>query len=161
MATQLPSGSNKDVLIEPRETLSEEALISILRRCQLKITNQRLAILRVFNSGARVHMTAQDILDEVRKTFPRIGFATVYRFLRELTEKGITAEISMGNASSLYELKFKHPHYHIACTSCGKIVEFKNKIIEDTLKKIVKERKFTLKNQVVELYVCCNSEDCK
>jgi len=62
----LPIGNKKDILIEPRETLSDEALLAILRQCGLKVTNQRLSILKVLNTGSRVHMTAQDILDEVK-----------------------------------------------------------------------------------------------
>ena len=158
--TYLPVGNKKDILIEPRETLSDEALLSILRQCGLKVTNQRLSILKVLNTGSRVHMTAQDILDEVKKHYPQIGFATIYRFLRRLTEKGMVSEISMGNASSRYELQSKKLHYHIACVHCGKIIEFRNKTIEKILKRIVKENGFTMKHQLLELYVSCNSEKC-
>lgn len=158
--TYLPIGNKKDILIEPRETLSDEALLTILRQCGLKVTNQRLSILKVLNTGPRVHMTAQDILDEVKKHFPQIGFATIYRFLKRLTEKSVISEISMGNASSRYELKSKKLHYHIACVHCGKIIEFKNKTIEKILKRIVKENGFTMKHQLLEIYVSCNSGKC-
>ena len=156
----LPIGSNKDILIEPREVLSEEALPGILRQCGLKVTDQRVSILKVLNSGSRVHMTAQDILDEVKKFAPRIGFATVYRFLRKLTAMNVVSEISMGNASSRYELKSRTLHYHIACVHCGKIIEFRNKTIDRIFKKIVRESGFTMKHSLLELYVSCNSEKC-
>ena len=157
----LPIGNSKDILIEPREVLDEEDLLTILRQCGLKVTLQRLAILKVLNAGARAHMTAQDILDEVRKEFQSIGFATIYRFLKQLTKFSIISEISMGNASSRYELKSKNPHYHIACAHCDKIIEFKNKTIEKILKNIVKEHGFTMKHQLLEIYVNCGSKKCK
>ena len=155
-AGKLPFGAKQDVLIEPRKSLTEEGLKDILKKCGLKITEQRLAILKVLNSGPRYHKTAQDILDEVKKTQASLGFATVYRFLKKLTQAQMISEISMGAGSSCYELKSNQFHYHIACVNCGKIVEFKNKLVESTLEKIILEKNYKLQNQVVEIYVTCD-----
>jgi len=159
-SVNLPYGS-QDILLEPRQALSQEALRDILHKCGLKITSQRLAILQALNTGPRYHKTAQDILDVVKKIQPSIGFATVYRFLRKLTQSQMISEISMGAGSSCYELKSNHFHYHIACIKCGKIVEFKNKTIENTLKKIVSEKNYKIKNQILEIYVICDSKKCQ
>ena len=159
-STALPFGSQRDILLEPRKNLSEEGLKDILKKCGLKITAQRTAILKALNSGPRYHKTAQDILDEVKKTNSALGFATVYRFLRKLTKLQMISEISMGSGSSCYELKSNQFHYHIACVKCGKIIEFKNQTIENTLKKIVSEKNYKMKNQILEIYVICDSEKC-
>ena len=155
-ASPLPLGSQQDVLIEPRKALTDKSLKDILKKCGLKITEQRIAILKALNSGPRYHKTAQDILDEVKKTMPSLGFSTVYRFLKKLTQTQMISEISMGASSSCYELKSNQFHYHIACVSCGKIVEFKNKLVENTLQKIVSEKNYKMQNQVVEIYVICD-----
>lgn len=152
----LPYGNYQDILIEPRQSLTEESLKDILKKCGLKITTQRMLILKALNSGPRYHKTAQDILDEVRKTNSSLGFATVYRFLQRLTKAQMISKISMGAGSSCYELKSNQFHYHIACLNCGKIIEFKNRTIENTLKKIVLEKNYKIKNQVVEIYVTCD-----
>lgn len=146
----------QDVLIEPRTFFDEKELKDILKKAGLKITAQRIAILKVLNSGPRYHKTAKDILNEVKKTDPSVGFATVYRLLKKLTQAQMILEVSMGAGSSCYELKANQSHYHIACVNCGKIIEFKNKLIEDTLKKIVLEKGYRLKNQLVEIYVECD-----
>ena len=153
---QLPLGSQKDILIEPRKALTEDSPKDILRKSGLKITKQRLAILKVLNSGPRYHKTAQDILDEVKKINPNLGFATVYRFLKKLIQFQFISKISMEAGSACYELKSNESHYHIACINCSKIVEFKNKLIESTLQKIVLEKKYKLQNQIVEIYVTCD-----
>ncbi len=158
----LPFGQDQDILIEPRKPLGEEEFKNILQKCGLKITTQRMAILRVLNSGPRYHKTAQDILDEVKKTgLSSIGFATVYRFLKKLAKSQMISEISMGTGSSCYELKSNQFHYHIACVRCGKIVEFKNRSIERTLKKIVSEKNYKMQNQILEVYVTCDSKKCQ
>ena len=156
----LPFGNDQDILLEPRKALSEEGCKHILKKCGLKTTDQRLAILKILNSGPRYHKTAQDILDEVKKMNSSIGFATVYRFLKKLTKAQMISEISMGAGSSCYELKSNQFHYHIACVKCGKIVEFKNRTIENTLKKIVSEKNYKIQNQILEIYVICDSREC-
>ena len=158
----LPHGNNQDILLEPRKTLGEEALKHILQKCGLKITTQRMAVLKALNSGPRYHKTAQDILDEVRTTNPSIGigFATIYRFLKTLTKANLISKISMGSGSSCYELKSNKLHYHIACVKCDKIIEFKNQNIEAILKKLIAEKNYTLQNQIVEIYVICASKEC-
>ena len=155
-AGPLPLGSQKDVLIEPRQSLTKESLKDILKKCGLKITEQRMIILKVLSSGPRYHKTAQDILDEAKKIYPALGFATVYRFLRKLTQAQVISEISMGAGSACYELKSNQFHYHIACISCRKIVEFKNKMVESALQKIVSDKNYKMQNQVVEIYVTCD-----
>jgi len=157
MSEDLAYGKNQDVLIEPRVFFDEEGLKDILKKAGLKITQQRIAILKILNSGPKYHKTAKDILEEVKKTYPDLGFATVYRLLKKLTQAEMILEISMGAGSSCYELKGNQSHYHIACVKCGKIIEFKNQLIEDTLKKIVLEKNYQLKNQMVELYVSCDA----
>jgi len=156
MSQDLAYGERQDVLIEPRVFFNEEGLKDILKKSGLKITEQRIAILKILNSGPKYHKTAKDILREVKKIYPSLGFATVYRLLKKLTQAEMILEVSMGSGSSCYELKGNQSHYHIACIQCGKIIEFKNKLIEDTLKKIVSEKNYQLKNQMVELYVSCD-----
>ena len=156
MKPQLPFGSQQDILIEPRESLTNKSLKNILKKCGLKITDQRMAVLKVLNSGPRYHKTAQEILNEVRVFHKTIGFATVYRFLKKLTQCQMVSELSMGAGSACYELISNQSHYHIACMNCGKIMEFKNQSIESTLNKILLEKKFKLKKQVVEIYVSCD-----
>lgn len=160
MVKNLPFGKNQDVLIEPRKILSRKTLSAKLRQCGLKVTHQRLSILEALNSGPRVHLTAQDILDEVRKHYSGIGFATIYRFLKHLSKSDMVTEISMGHSSARYELKSKEFHYHISCIHCGKIIEFKNKTIENSIKRLLKAKNYTLQHQSLELYVKCNSKGC-
>ena len=66
----------------------------------------------------------------------------------------------MGSGSSCYELKSRQFHYHLACIHCGKIVEFKNKTIENTIKQVVLERGYKIQNQILEIYVTCDSPKC-
>ena len=161
-STRLSLGNNpveepQEVLIK-REDLDEGSLKRILRDMGLKVTGQRMAILKSLTRG-RAHRTAQEIFESVHGDHPEIGFATVYRLLRTLSEKQYVTEIRMGGMPARYELTPKHHHDHLTCTSCGKIVEFEHQQIEALQVQVARENGFQLTGHVLELYGLC--PDCQ
>jgi Fur family ferric uptake transcriptional regulator len=126
----------------------------IIRDLGLKVTTQRLDILEVVRNGPN-HFTAQDVFETVVKRNADIGFATVYRFLRTLTEAAFVTEIRMGGMPARYEWAAKEHHDHLTCTSCGKIVEFENDEIERLQEKVALRFGFLLTSHVLELYGVC------
>lgn len=126
----------------------------IIRDLGLKVTTQRIDILEVVRSGPN-HFTAQDVFETVVKRSPEIGFATVYRFLRTLTDASFVTEIRMGGMPARYEWAAKDHHDHLTCTSCSKIVEFENEEIERLQEKVAMRFGFVLTSHVLELYGLC------
>ena len=83
-------------------------------------TRQRDAILEyVISSGD--HPTAAQVYAEVRKVLPRIGFATVYRNLRVLTEEGHLQEVRLGDVTQ-YDRRTER-HDHVICRCCGRLTD--------------------------------------
>ena len=159
---KLPSGSRivKDELISPRPVFKETAFKSLLQQFDLKITSQRLAVLKTLSTGAKTHLTAREIFEKVVKIHPDIGFATVYRFIKTITKLGILSKLKMSNAPARYELKSENHHHHIVCVQCGKIVEFQNDKIEKLISDVIKKHKFQPKHHIIELYGECGSKSC-
>lgn len=143
-----------DELTIVREELSDLELKKIIRALNLKVTTQRLAILKALNEGRR-HVTAQELFEKVNGPHPEIGFATVYRFLRTLTDGEFVTEVRMGGLPARYEVNSKTHHDHLTCTRCGKICEFENKTIETLQEKVAKQFGFRLTHHVLELYGIC------
>ncbi|NQZ01672.1 MAG: transcriptional repressor [Bdellovibrionales bacterium] len=140
-----------------REPISDSQYKRMIRDMGLKVTHQRLAILRSLSKG-RAHVTAQEVFENLHQDHPDMGFATVYRFLRKLTEEGFVTEIRMGGLPARYELKAKTHHDHLTCIDCGKIIEFENQEIESLQEKVAKAHGFQLTDHVLELYGTCH--DC-
>lgn len=126
----------------------------IIRDLNLKVTTQRLEILEVVRNGPS-HFTAQDVFESVAVRSPEIGFATVYRFLRTLSEHQYVTEIRMGGMPARYEWAGKKHHDHLTCVNCAKIVEFENPEIERLQEKVAKQFGFALTDHVLELYGVC------
>ena len=56
-----------------------DALKEELKKKGYKLTPQRRAIVDTIIQNEGKHLTAEEIYDEVKKSFPEIGLATVYR----------------------------------------------------------------------------------
>lgn len=90
------------------------------------------------------HVTAEDLLRDVRTRDARIGAATVYRTLRVLQDSGIVAERHFEGGASRFELLGDDHHDHLICTVCGTIVEFEDDIIEHEQKRVASAHGFEL-----------------
>lgn len=143
-----------------RDRLDSKAFKRMIREMSLKVTKQRLAILEALNMG-QAHVTAQEVYEIVNMKHPEIGFATVYRFLRKLTDSNYVTEVRMGGMPARYELAANNHHDHITCTECGKIVEFQNEQIERLQLEVAMRHDFVLTSHVLELYGVCSNEECR
>lgn len=149
----LPRQMDEDI-IAVHEERDEAEFKSIIRQLGLKVTYQRLAILQALHEGRR-HITAQELFEKINVRHPEMGFATVYRFLRMLSEGHFVTEVRMGGLPARYELTPKAHHDHLTCTECGKIVEFENRTIETLQEKVARQFGFHLTHHVLELYGVC------
>jgi Fur family ferric uptake transcriptional regulator len=155
----LPRYENIEEKVLRRDRYDEAAFKQMIRSLHLKVTEQRLLILEALHSGKRTHVTAQEVYEIVSQKDSSLGFATVYRFLRKLTESGLVTEVRMGGLPARYEITPKSHHDHLTCTHCGKICEFENNAIEELQKRVAEQFGFNLTSHVLELYGVC--QDCQ
>ena len=81
-------------------------------------TTQQEKILQVFYSLN--HPSAPEVYKEVKRLYPTIGRATVYRVLKKHTNSGEIMQINNEDACVFYD-KNTHNHPHLYCVKCGKI----------------------------------------
>jgi Fe2+ or Zn2+ uptake regulation protein len=95
-------------------------MLSELKRAGLKLTPQRMAIVRELADDLS-HPTAQSLFERLRPAFPTMSFATVYNTLDALARCGLTGSLNLGGA-----VRFDPntaPHHHAVCDSCSAIVD--------------------------------------
>ncbi len=85
----------------------------------MRLTTQRQIILEELGK-VKSHPTANEVYDMVRKRLPRIGLGTVYRNLELMADSGIILKLEVGGTQKRFDATIA-PHYHIRCTSCGKV----------------------------------------
>jgi Fur family peroxide stress response transcriptional regulator len=91
---------------------------NLLRERKIKVTPQRLAIVEELDG--HVHMSIEELYEAIKKKFPSISLATVYKNINAMMEQGFIEEVKVPGQKSKYELA-KSPHSHIVCEACGKV----------------------------------------
>lgn len=128
----------------------------------MKTTKQRNTIVSVF-FRMRGHISVEELLVEVKKANPKIGYATVYRTLHLLVESGLVQERRFGDGLARYEGHSEVEHHdHMICLECGRISEFYNPRLEELQEKLAEENDFKIYRHRLELYgVCKDKKSCE
>ena len=125
----------------------------------LRSTDQRRLIVETFFKSAN-HVSIEELLAQVRSQDPKIGYATVYRTLKLLTECGVANERRFGDGVARYELADDTSHHdHLICVDCGAIVEFEEPRIETLQEAVAVAHGYDLRSHKHELYGVCG--DCQ
>jgi Fur family peroxide stress response transcriptional regulator len=98
---------------------TEPPEISLLRRAQLRLTPQRLAVVREILTHN--HSTVGAVYEAVRQQFPAIALTTVYAILSILTERGLLRGLPFEDAVR-YDVNL-NPHANMICTRCRRITD--------------------------------------
>ena len=94
--------------------------IRTLRESGHRMTPQRVLILSTLR-GADGHLTASEVLDSVRESYPYIDASTVYRTLGVLKNLRLIAETNISGGESVYEWLHQNRHHHLICRSCSNL----------------------------------------
>lgn len=125
----------------------------------LRSTDQRRLIVETFFKSPN-HVSIEELLAQVRSQDPKVGYATVYRTLKLLTECGVAFERRFGDGLARYELADDASHHdHLICVDCGAIVEFEEPRIETLQEAVAESHGYELRSHKHELYGVCG--DCQ
>jgi Fur family peroxide stress response transcriptional regulator len=99
-------------------------MLQDLKKAGLKLTPQRIAIVRLFAEDA-THPTAQDLYERLRSAFPTMSFATVYNTLDALANAGLAGIVRIpgkrGDAARFDPNT--RAHHHAVCDGCGAVLD--------------------------------------
>ncbi|MFN2371812.1 MAG: Fur family transcriptional regulator [Candidatus Krumholzibacteriia bacterium] len=137
----------------------EAAFAEFIQRKGLKTTRQRNTIIATF-FRLQGHISVEELLNEVKKANPRIGYATVYRTLHLLVESSLVEERRFGDGLARYEGHSDVEHHdHMICLECGEIFEFYNPRLEALQEKLAEENDFQIYRHRLELYGACKDKE--
>jgi Fe2+ or Zn2+ uptake regulation protein len=93
----------------------------ILRLRGLRVTAQRLAVLRAVSDAP--HVTADVVAATVRGEIGSISIQAVYDALGALTDKGLVRRIQPAGSPARYEGRVGDNHHHLICRVCERMVD--------------------------------------
>ncbi len=116
-------------------------LVEKLREAKIKVTPQRILILKIMSNYRGKHVTAEEIYNKIKSDIPSISISTVYRTLKQLEEKGIVSSLAVPSAYglTLFDSNFEE-HHHFICKHCGKIQDIPKQDISVNIHKKAKWR---------------------
>lgn len=132
-----------------------EVFNKYLKEKDLKLTAQRELILETFLKH-HGHVSAEELFQKAREKQAHVGFATVYRTLKHLTQCGLARELDFGDGRIQYEPELGHQHHdHMICTKCGTYIEFLNPQIEELQEQVSRGHGFKITSHRMQLYGLC------
>ena len=106
------------------------------------------------------HLSADDLVDLIRKEDRGISRATVYRTLQWMMDAGIARKVDFGEGRFRFEHSYRHPrHFHLICKTCNQSFEFLSSDIEALIEEVAAAKRFDSKQSVVQIYGTC--EECQ
>lgn len=124
-----------------------------------KLTTQRRAIINAMVENQEDHLSCDEIYNMVRKEYPELGIATVYRTLQLFEKLDIVYKLNFDDGYSRYELSIgseNHHHHHLICLNCGSVLEVKLDLLEALEEEIENEGQFTIVDHNVKFYGYCS-----
>lgn len=129
LTTVEPDGNNSHMIItrakrrRPGKEVERWCLgfEQLCRERGIRVTAQRLAVYRTLaeNSG---HPTADVVYAGLRKNFPALSQATVYRILEFLEREGLIRRVSAPDGVGRFDANLV-PHQHLICRLCGSMTD--------------------------------------
>jgi Fur family ferric uptake transcriptional regulator len=136
---------------------SPSAYIESLRPAGSKRSGKRDFIVNVF-LRQEGHLTADNLVDLIRREDQRISRATIYRTLQWMVDAGIARKVDFGEGRFRFEHSYRHPrHFHLICKSCNRSFEFLSSDIESLLEEVASARNFTPRQSVLQIHGTCEA----
>ncbi|HJO39825.1 MAG: transcriptional repressor [Vicinamibacterales bacterium] len=135
------------------------AYLERLRPAGGKRSSKRDLIVNVF-LRQEGHLSADDLVEIIKKEDQKISRATVYRTLQWMVDAEIARKVDFGEGRFRFERSYRHPrHFHLICKTCNRSFEFLSSDIEVLIEEVAAARQFATSQSVLQIYGTC--EECK
>ena len=133
------------------------AFVDSLRPAGSKRSSKRDLIVNVF-LRQEGHLTADDLVELIRREDQRISRATIYRTLQWMVDAGIARKVDFGEGRFRFEHSYRHPrHFHLICKTCNRTFEFLSSDIEALVEEVAAARNFTPRQSVLQIHGTCEA----
>ena len=122
-------------------------------------TRQRERILQLLTERRGEHLSAEEVVDLLRREGAPVGRATVYRYLERLVEQGSARKYFLeGGAGCCYQYSGGEDcreHFHLKCTGCGALFHVDCDYLDALERHVFDHHQFIIDNTKTVLYGLC------
>ena len=134
----------------------EGAAAQALAESGHRLTPQRLMILSAVRH-TNGHVTASEILEQVKESYPYIDASTVYRTLAVMKQMRLISETDMGGSEHRYEWIEQVRHHHLICKTCNQVTVLDHRHMKGLGAKILDEHGFQADIDHFAIFGLCKS----
>ncbi len=125
--------------------------LKMLEASPLKVTGQRIAMIKLLFKNGAAHFTAEDIYEEVNKKRIKISLATIYNCLNQFKELEIIKAIKVSSDKIFFDTNLKE-HHHFFCVKSAKLIDVEtDKVKISKLPKIPKGKKLRSVDVIINI----------
>jgi Fur family peroxide stress response transcriptional regulator len=133
-----------------------DAIIQKLRDNGHKITPQRMAIVKIL-AHSEGHPSVENIHGQIKRDFPTMSLATVYRNIVLIKELGEVLELGFPDGSNRYDGNKPYPHPHVICIKCKKIVDPDLDSLDEMKKEVATGTNFKILHHRLDFFGLCSN----
>lgn len=132
-----------------------EVFSGYLKKNGLKMTRQRETIVESF-LRTNGHLSTDELYQLVKQKDKSVGFTTVFRTLKALTDCGLARETDLQDGRTRFEHIYNRPHHHhIVCVACNRTIEFLSPELERLQEQIVSKYQFQSVRHQLQIFGVC------
>jgi Fur family peroxide stress response transcriptional regulator len=128
-------------------------MIVALEERNFRLTPQRIELVRLI-AVSEGHPSASQLYTKIKRQFPTMSHATVYKTLSMLKEMDQVLEIDLRDDSH-YDGNRPQPHPHLICVNCNKIIDGEVSLDQESLMKLEQESGYKILRPQISLYGLC------
>jgi Fur family peroxide stress response transcriptional regulator len=132
-------------------------LIAALKERDFRLTPQRVEMVRLI-AVSDGHPSASQLYTKIKRQFPTMSRATVYKTLTLLKEINQVFEIDLRDDSH-YDGNRPEPHPHLICIKCNKIIDGDLSLDQESLRSLEQASGYKILRFQISLYGLC--PDCR
>lgn len=142
--------------------MKQELFKQMLKEKGLKVTAQRMLMLEIMAGHPGEHLTAEEIFDLARQSYPEIGLAMIYRALQVMVELHIIDKLNFDDGFARYELgqemgSERHHHHHAICMECKTVFSLEEDLLGGLEQNLMERLGFQVTDHEVKLYGYCQA----
>jgi len=144
---------------EKEITEQMEIFSGYLKKNHLKMTRQREIVVQSFLRTLG-HVSTDELYQLVRRRDKSVGYTTVFRTLKALTDCGLARETDLQDGRARFEHIYHRPHHHhIVCIECNRAIEFVSPELETIHDLVVAKYQFLPMRHQLQIFGVC--PDCQ
>jgi Fur family peroxide stress response transcriptional regulator len=134
-----------------------DQMMAALKERHFRLTPQRIELVRLI-AVSDGHPSASQLYSKIKRQFPTMSQATVYKTLALLKEMNQVLEIDLRDDSH-YDGNRPQPHPHLICVNCNKIVDGEMTLDQESIRNLEMASGYEILRPQISLYGLC--PDCR